>query len=176
MMRAPYQKNNGISDDIITMSDEIIVQVIIRGNTNDTLIAPVTNAGGVVAYVEIGGVQPSTSGTGLLYLQDADANFGALDSNADPSSIGLLVLCGDARTPVAVATGSAPEPVLEVLRKPSAATLTITNRGGSTNGVTTSKNLAFTISCAGLDFDSGVTNYEFLFRVVYARDINAVTA
>ena len=172
MMRAPYQKNDGIADGIIT-DGSLTVQVVIKGNTNDTLIKPKTNDRGIYAYVEIGGVQPSTSGTGSLLLLDADANFGTLNSNADPSTIGLLFLTGDAETPVATSVGLIYEPVLEVLRKPSAATLTITNRGGSTNGVTTSRNLAFTISCAGLDFDSGVTDYEFLFRVNYARRINA---
>ena len=173
MMRAPYLKNNGIADSL-AQYQEIFVQCVVKGNTNDTLIKVKTDFPGIYGYCEIGGVQPSTTGVGALLLQDADANFPAFDSNADPSSFGLLFLVGDAETPVATSVGLVVEPQLQVIKKPSAATLTITNRGGSTNGVTTSKNLAFNISCAGVDFDAAIADFEFLFKVVYRRKLNAV--
>lgn len=176
MMRAPYQKSSGIGDGIINYG-ELYFTTVIYGNTNDTLIVPRSDQPGIYAYAEIGGVQPSTSGTGLLYLQDADANFPALDSNADPSSFGILILAGDAAAPVAVglpAAGYSPQPVLQLLRGPAGVTATLSNRGGGTDGVTTSGNLAFSVSCAGADFDAAIAPFEFFWRVVYKRNINAV--
>lgn len=168
-MSAPYQFNSGIADAIVQWQ-QVTFQVIINGNTNDTLIKPQTDAPGIYAYCEIGGVQPSSAGTGLLFIQDTGTNYPAFDSNANPSSFGLLLLTGDAFDPSS--TTVAPSPSFELLRSPAGAVVTLSPNGDSTTGVTASNNLAFSCVCAGLDFDSAITSYEFLFRVNYKRAIN----
>lgn len=121
---------------------------------------------GSQAYAEIGAVQPSTSGTGLLLLTDSGANFPAFDSNADPTVWGMLITCKDADPTFT--------PIIEVKKKPSAATDTITLRGTSSTGITASKNIAFSISSAGIDLDAGAATYTWTFLVYYKRILNTV--
>jgi hypothetical protein len=147
---------------------DTITATVTLSNTaaSDVNIKTASDVQGVQAYAEIGAVQPSTSGTGLLLLTDSGANFPTLDSNADPTVWGVLVTCKDADTTF--------NPIIQVLRKPSAATDTISLRGTSTTGVTASKNIAFSISSAGIDLDSGASTYSWTFLITYKRILNTV--
>lgn len=138
--------------------------VVISGNTNTTLISCKADCG-IQPYVEIGGAQPSTSGTGLLLLTDAGANFPTLYSAADPAVWGLLVSVKDANPLYS--------PTLEILSKPSASTDTVSLRGTATTGVTASGNLALSVSSAGLDFDAAVATFKWRMRITYKRVLNA---
>lgn len=134
--------------------------VTLTGNTTDTLITCKADSN-VQPYVEIGGVQPSTSGTGLLLLTDSGANFPTLDSNASPTVWGLLLTVRDA-DPLYT-------PTLEVLIKPSASTDTISLRGNATTGITVNNNVAFSISSAGIDLDAAAASFVWRMRVTYKR-------
>lgn len=140
---------------------KIEFDVFLNGNTNVTLLKSSTSVTDVVSYVEINATQPSTGGSGLLYLQDSDANFPTLDSNADPTVWSLLALVKDADDKFL--------PTCEVIEQPSGVTTTVSRRGGGTDGVTSNKNLSFSFSSAGLDLDSAVTDYRFRLRITYKK-------
>lgn len=157
-----FEMNRGQSD--LARYATLDFQVKLNGNTNAALITCQCDVNSFVPYVEIGGVQPSTSGTGLLYLLDAGANFPTLDSNASPCVWAFLLMVGDA--------DSTYIPVVEILRDTSSSTNTISPRGNSVSGVTLSNNIAFSISSLGLDLDNLITTYEFCLRVTYKRLID----
>lgn len=169
-MSAPYQNNTGIADGIVQYQ-QLLFQAIIKGNVVAANIVPQTDQPGIIAYTEIGVTQPTTGGTGLLFLQDGGANFPVFVNNANPSTFGVLLLVGDAFDPVG---NTFPAPVLEALRVPVGVTATISPNGDTTTGVTLSNNLAFSISCAGANFNAANVSFEFLFRLTYKRSINLV--
>lgn len=137
----------------------ILPTIQLSGSTTPANVSCKSDTYDVVPYVEINGVQPSTSGTGLLYLQDSGATFPTLDSDADPAVWGLLILCRDADPNY--------PPIVEYLFA-GGVTNTMTRRGVSTTGVTVNKNLAFSFSSAGANL-SGNNTYNLQLRITYKR-------
>jgi hypothetical protein len=129
------------------------------GSTTPANVYCKTDTVDIVAYVEINSVQPSTSGTGLLFLQDSGATFPTLDSDADPTVWGLLCLVRDA-DPLY-------PPIVEYLFA-GGVTNTMTRRGVSTTGVTLNRNLAFSFSSAGSNL-SGNNTYNLQLRITYKK-------
>ncbi len=159
-MSAPFLKSGPIETQNIQLK-RIAVKCTLVGSTTAANIYGNTDTADTRAYVEIGGVQPSTSGTGALLLEDSDANFGTLDSNAAPSTVGVLLKVGDALGIV-----SATVPTLTI----SSAQMTagvVSLKGASTTGVTASNNIALLVSCTTLDLDSAIENHSFWVDVVY---------
>lgn len=131
--------------------------ITLYGNTTATLVKCTSDVLDIVPYVEINNVQPSTSGSGLLFLQDEGANFPTLDSSAAPAVWGLLVLCRDANPLY--------PPIVEYIAT-GGVTTTMTLRGTSSTGVTALKNLAFSFSSATADL-SGNNTYAIQLRITY---------
>ena len=159
-MSAPFLKSGPIETQNIQLK-RIAIKCTLVGNTNAALIYGNTDTADTRAYVEVGGVQPSAGETGALYLEDSGANFGPLDSNAAPSTVGVLLKVGDALEIV-----SATVPTLTI----SSAQMTagvVSLKGMSTTGVTASRNIALVVSCTTLDLDSAVANHSFWVDVVY---------
>ncbi len=94
-----------------------------------------------------------------------DANFASLVSSATPTVIGLYVLDGRATklNSVTIDAGS--------IQSASMTATVITRKGvtGSpaSTGVTTSGNLAFQVSCTGVDLDAAAINHKFTVTVDY---------
>lgn len=156
-----FEMNKGQTDLARYASFEF--QVKLLGNIVSADRKVQCDVNSFVPYIEIGGVQPSTSGTGLLYLQDAGANFPTLDSDASPAVWAFLLLVGDADPTF--------QPVVEILRDTSGSTNTIAARGNAFSGVTLSNNVSMAITSAGMNLALTVT-YEFVLRVTYKRLIN----
>lgn len=124
----------------------VCAQITLNSNTNVALITGYTDVTNVKIYYETN-VQPTPVDTG--------ATFGTLDSNAAPSTVGLLILTGNT-----VATGNAyrivdvrvPVPTISTTAGMTAAVPSLA--GLSTTGVTVSGNIAVVLSCTGLDLDS----------------------
>lgn len=137
----------------------ICVKVILDGSATPTLVKCSSDTYDVVPYVAINGVQPSTSGTGLLFLQDAGANFPTLTSSVSPAVWGLLLLVKDANAYW--------EPTVEIYPSTtSGLTTTITLQGTGGTGVTALKNLAFSFSSAGATL-SAANQYVIQMRITY---------
>jgi len=159
-MASPFLKSGPIETQNIQIR-RIAVKVTLIGNTVKTSIYGNTDTPDTRAYVEINGVQPSTSGTGALFLEDAGATFGTLDSDAAPSTIGILLKVGDA-----IELVKAEVPTLTISSNAMTAGV-ITKAGASTTGVTASNNIAFVVSGTNLDLDADVSNHIFWVDVTY---------
>lgn len=90
----------------------------------------------------------------------SDANFASLTSGTAPSVIGIYMSVTDARYlhDVTVPTNS--------IKSASMTAGVVTNKGAThditgNTGVTSSKNIAFQISCTTLDLDAAAINHEF---------------
>lgn len=116
-------------------------------------------------------VQPyweAVSGVQPLTPLDTGATFATLDSEAAPSSMGILIMCGDAKVC----------PFKPRVTNITSGTMTagvVTLAGASTSGVTVpntivgglgGRNLAFSISCTALNFQAAATS-TFLLEAWY---------
>lgn len=139
---------------------EVNALATLYGNTTAASIAGGSDVTNIKVYVESSG-QPTPV--------DSGANFGTLDSNAAPSVIGILVLTG-----LTVATGNALRvvnveiPALSITSASMTAGV-VSLKGASSTGVTASGNIAFTVSCTGLDLsvDAAIANSSFNVIVSY---------
>ena len=114
----------------------------------------------LVPYVE-SSVQPTPADTG--------ANFPTLDSNAAPSTFGVVVYVQDAARILRVET----LPLTISSAQMTAGVTALANLYGASNtGVTASKNLAFVVSCTGLDLDSAIQNHVFDLMIHYESDLS----
>lgn len=159
-MAAPFLKSGYIETQNIQIK-RIAVKCTLVGNTVKASIYGNTDTPDTRAYVEINGVQPSTGGAGALFLEDAGATFGTLDSDAAPSTIGVLLKVGDAIEIVSVTV-----PTLTISSNAMTAGV-VTLKGTSSTGVTASSNIAFVVSGTSLDLDADVSNHSFWVDVVY---------
>lgn len=133
-------------DTLANKLTEVAYTVNLVGHTSVGSINAYTNAqDGVFAYVEATG-QPTPV--------DSGATFGTLDSNAAPSTCGVLVMDGnferylDTTLPFNITSAQMTAG-------------TITKAGASTTGLTASGNLAIVVSCTTLDLDSAIANHSF---------------
>jgi hypothetical protein len=128
----------------------------ITGNTTDASSSAKSANPMVKIFLEEG------SDSGDPDTVDSEASLGTLDDDADPAVIGLIVTCGDAA-----------EFYECVVRKFSGdlTAATVTKKGSSSTGVTTTaKNLAVSVSLAGVDIDANTNvqklGCEFFYRKV----------
>lgn len=114
-------------------------------------------------YLEIGGVQPSSSvaATSLLYLADSDAGFPSLDSNAAPAVIGSVIYCENTNLIVVQEVPTA------LISSASMSAGVVTKRGASSTGISASKNLCTSISCTGLDLESAAGTHTFFLHTIW---------
>lgn len=133
-------------------------KIVLTGSATPTLVTAFSDTTDVVPYLQINGVQPSTAGTGLLFLQDSGANFPALDSTTAPTVWGLLILCKDADKNFV--------PTFEFVVQPAGTVQTLTLRGVTNTGVTANLNIAASISSATTNLTAAVT-YTYQIRLTY---------
>lgn len=132
--------------------------VTLNGNTTPASITTSTNMPtGVICYAETSG-QPTPV--------DAGANFGTLDSNAAPSTVGILVL-----TSTAIRIVDIYVPTLGITSAQMTAGV-ISLNGASTTGITASGNIAFVVSCTNLDLDSAIADHKFPLVIRYLPNGN----
>lgn len=150
---------------------DLFLKLQINCNTNPALVtATCLNASaptqlvpdGVAAYVKTT-VQPTPL--------DPGANFPVLINNADPSTVGIVVHVRDAIEPVAISstyitnTGVGAGNVLT--------SVDVELRGnGSVPGTTTSANLAFVLTCNGLNFTNSINTSTVWLICNYQRAQN----
>lgn len=128
----------------------------ITGNTTDASSSATSKNPMVKIFLEEG------SDSGDPDTVDAQASLGTLDDDADPAVIGLIVTCGDAAEFYASKTE-------KVSGDLTAATPT--KKGSSSTGVTaTLKNLAVSVSLAGVDIDLN-TNVQVLTQEFWYRKV-----
>lgn len=151
-MDTPFNKSSILTDADI-FQRRFAAKITLVGSTVLTNLNAYSDNSAVIPYVEINGVQPTPA--------DSDANFGTLDSNAAPSTTGILVLCQDA-----VELISATVPPESIVSGSMTAGVT-TRKGGALIGSTTSYNLAYVVSCTGLDLDSAIANHSFWVNHAY---------
>ncbi len=125
----------------------------ITGNTTDASSSASSANPMVKIFIEEG------SDDGDPTVVDAGHTFTTLDDDADPAVIGLLCMCGDAVQ------------FFESITRKISGDLTAatpTKAGVTTSGVTLLKNLAVTVSLAGVDIDNDthvqVLAQEFFYR------------
>lgn len=124
---------------------ELFVRCTLVGSTTVANITAFSEASdGVLVYAEATG-QPTPA--------DAGANFGTLDSNAAPSTVGVLVMDGyfERLDEAVVVNVSSAQMTAGV----------VTKAGASTTGITASGNIAVVVSCTTLDLDSAIANHSF---------------
>jgi len=131
---------------------EIVAYITIYGNTNEPSIKAGTDTTGVIPYVE-NGAQPTPA--------DSGANFGTLDSNTDPSTIGILALTGNAGR---IIDAYVP---FQSISSGTMFTGSVTKVGLSSTGITASGNIALVITCSGLEIDKSITNHSFNVVIQY---------
>lgn len=151
----PYNKNESLNQMQTKRRYGAFVGTL-NGSATLASITTSTDVGaaGAKIYCEtVSGVQPTIT-------EDTGANFATLDSEAAPAIVGVLVRCADAKAMVA-------KPRITVVSSASMTAGVTTLAGASTSGVTASKNLAFTISCTGLDLDAGTATHTFLVEYWY---------
>lgn len=136
---------------------EIVAMITVYGNTVVASITAGTNVTGVIPYVEAAG-QPTPV--------DSGANFGTLESGADPSTVGILALTGTASRIIDIYVPT--QGIVSAVMTTGA----ITKKGDSSTGVTASGNIAFVVSCAGLQIDAAITNHSFPVVIQYLPNGN----
>jgi len=161
-----------MAGEAIFAKNEKLEQARLKRQYITTLVTVAGSAtlGSVLISTDLGSaVQPyweASTGVQPTVTADLGANFTTLNSEAAPSSMGILVACGDARKLVAVRATVV-----------SSATMTAgvaTFAGASTSGVTAAlstavnggQNVAFSVSCTGLNFNLAATS-TFLLEVWY---------
>jgi hypothetical protein len=122
-----------------------------------------------------------SDGSTLVYHEDdartvtaVDAGIGFaltdLDNDAPPAVLGVLIPVGDALEIIELLV-----PTTSIVNVALAGPMTagvVTLKGASSTGVTASGNIAFTLSCTGLDIDednSTVVNCSFWIKVRYRK-------
>lgn len=135
-------------------------RIVLVGDTTAANITayPLYNSQ-MLPFVE-SNVQPTARADAI----DPDNNFPTLDSNAAPSTVGIILQVGDAEAVVDIQI-----PTLSI------ASLSMTAGvpslyGVSNTGITPAKNICFVVSCTGLDLDSAVANSLFDVLVTYKID------
>lgn len=127
----------------------------LTANTTQASISLKSKNPGVLGFLEVGlddGVQSTV---------DSGNTFGTLDVDADPCVIGVIVKGGDAAELYEART-----------TKVSSAALTAgtpTFCGASSSGVTLLKNLAVTVSLAGIDADANTNVHKFSQEFWYRK-------
>jgi len=126
-----------------------------------------TTPANIVIYSDVTAIKMYAETSGQPTPVDSGANFGTLDSNAAPTTVGLLVLTGQT-----VATGNALR-VVDIfvpttgIQSAAMTAGVVTLAGASTTGVTASGNIAAVISCTGLDGDANTNTTTFNVIVRY---------
>lgn len=121
----------------------------------------------IVIYSDVTAIKMYAETSGQPTPVDSGANFGTLDSNAAPTTVGLLVVTGPT-----VATGNALR-VVDIfvpttgIQSAAMTAGVVTLVGASTTGVTASGNIAAVISCTGLDGDANTATTTFNVVVRY---------
>lgn len=140
------------------MNARLSFKVKLIGNTTAASVTAGTTANdGISVWLEAASLSAPT-----------DANFSGLQSSATPTVIGIYIEDGSA-----IRLGGVTVPVNSI-RSASMTAGVITDKGvasaiaGST-GVTTSQNLAFQVSCTGLDVNAAAIDHEFNVEVTYDR-------
>lgn len=134
---------------------ELFVRVTVVGSTTVANITAFTEASdGILAYVEATG-QPTPA--------DAGANFGVLDSNAAPSTVGILLMDGFFER--------VDEAVVVNISSAQMTAGVVSKVGNATTGITASGNIALVVSCTTLDLDSAVANHSFTLIVRGLRKV-----
>lgn len=125
-----------------------------NSHTTPASITTSSNNAGVKMYAETSG-QPTVS-------EDTQTNFGTLDSNAAPTTVGILAMCKDAAE-FFHAQGS-------VVGTSTMTAFTYTKAGSSTTGVTALlSNLAIVGSLTTLDGDLQIAANVFQLELFYRK-------
>lgn len=127
--------------------------VTITGNTTDASSSVTSDNPCVRVFLEEG------IDAGTPNSVDSGNGFGTLDDDADPAVIGILAMVADA------------EAFRESITRKISGDLTgatPTKCGASSSGVTVLKNLAVTVSLAGVDIDAN-TNVQVLAQEFFYR-------
>lgn len=125
-----------------------------------------SEAGSVAAGTNVTGVIPYVATLSQPTPVDSGANFGTLDSTADPTTIGVLALTGFAKRIVDIYVPN------QGITSASMTAGAITKCGASNTGITASGNIAFVVSCVGLDLDSAIVTHSFPIVIKYLPDRN----
>jgi hypothetical protein len=140
------------------MNARLSFKVKLIGNTTAASVTAGTTANdGIRVWLEAASLSAPTN-----------ANFSGLQSSATPTVIGIYIEDGHA-----IRLGGVTVPVNSI-RSASMTAGVITNTGetsaisGST-GVTDDGNLAFQVSCTGLDVNAAAIDHEFNVEVTYDR-------
>lgn len=129
----------------------------ITGNTSDASSAATTCNPAFKIFIEEG----SDSGSDSSF--DSGATFSpSLDDDADPAIVGFLGMVGDALEVYCVQTQ-------EVFANSDLTYGTAVLCGASSTGVTLSKNIAYTLSMAGVDIDADTHVQRFTQEVFYRK-------
>jgi hypothetical protein len=138
MSRGTFQKSP-VLESAALRDREINTKITIVANTTDASIKAYSDLGSAVTVYKEGDT-----------VSDSDAQFGTLDTDAAPGVFGVLVNCQDA-----FRINKIEVPVDSI----SSATMTA--------GVTSSNNIAFTVSCTNLDPDADTATTTFNLVIKY---------
>jgi hypothetical protein len=148
MSRGTFQKSP-VLESAALRDREINTKITIVANTTDASIKAYSDLGSAVTVYKEGDT-----------VSDSDAQFGTLDTDAAPGVFGVLVNCQDA-----FRINKIEVPVDSI----SSATMTagvVAWKGGG-DGVTSSNNIAFTVSCTNLDPDADTATTTFNLVIKY---------
>lgn len=116
----------------------------------------------MLPFVEATG-QPTAAADAV----DPDNNFPVLDSNAAPSTVGIILAVGDASSVIDIQI-----PTLSISSLSMSAGVPSLFGVGNT-GITPAGNICFVVSCTGLQLDAAVANSLFDVLVTYKIDQQA---
>lgn len=150
MNGSSFLKNSRAENTRLKRRHVTSVVTLTASTTPANITATTDMPGALYAYVETSG-QPTPV--------DSGATFGTLDSNAAPSTVGILFTGGDAKAHVSARA--------TVISSASMTAGTFTKVGASSSGVTLSKNNALVMSCAGLDLDANANVHQVLVELWY---------
>lgn len=161
-MRYPIIKSTGLDNDMFK-THELWTYCTLLSAAADTGVRGYTDTQDANLYLEIGGVQPSSAlaATSVSYIADAGATLPTLDSNAAPAIIGAVIYSYDFDQFVIQEVPTA----LIVSATMSAGV--VSKRGASTTGISITYNGCTSISCTGLDLDSGVATSTFYLHTIW---------
>jgi len=152
--------NNLYLESLKTGVRQVDCMITLNGNVVAANITTGTNMpGGVICYAETSG-QPTPD--------DPGANFGTLDSNAAPSTVGILIFTSTAKRIVDIQV-----PTLGIISSQMTAGV-VTLAGNSNTGVTASGNIAFVVSCTTLQLDFASVTHTFPIIVKYLPNGNTI--
>jgi hypothetical protein len=140
---------------------ELAFKVSIVGNTTAASIKTYAD-GSILVYHE--------NDTRTVTAVDSDIGFALtdLENGAVPAVIGVLIPVGDAEEIVEITVPS--NGIVNTSLTGAMTAGVATKKGASSTGVTASDNIAFTLSCTGLDIDEDVAttpNCTFWVKVKY---------